>query len=515
MSGTDYYLGGNTISFWSIGISTMATQCSTTSLLGAPAFVIAVGGLTWLQYELAVPLAMIATMTLLVPFFRKQGVVSVYEYLELRFGVYTRTLLSVLFQILRAFATGSLVYGISIVLQQLLSIPFWSAVLLLGTVTLIYDYFGGMAAVVYSDVIQMILLYGGIILCLVYSIKALGGVDQVIEFFPKQNFQSLEFSSHGLGDYNGGKAPFLAMFFGGLFLYMSYYGCDQSQVQRELSTKNIDDTNYSLVLNGFLRFPLVVTYCLLGVTIGAYLTAHPEFVKNLIPAQETKPNYNLAVPMFVLLKLPHGVIGLVFVALFAAAMSSLDSVINSLSATTMRDIYERFLAGEGLTEKKQLYLSRLFTIFWGVVCITFAFFVGGISKSIIESINKISSLMNGPILATFLLAILTKRTNDLGALLGVVAGFAVNAYLWIAVDSIHWMWWNVIGCVVTFAVAYITSLFIGTAKPEKDIEGLVWQKNTQKLFDYKVNWKKYYLLLILYTFMIIGICYFFSMLSHS
>jgi Na+/proline symporter len=113
----DYYLGGNDIPFWSIGLSTMATQCSTNSLLGAPAFVIAVGGLTWLQYELAVPLAMIGIMIFLMPFFRKQNVISVYEYLEKRFGIGTRTLLSVMFQLLRAFATGVTVYGISLVLQ--------------------------------------------------------------------------------------------------------------------------------------------------------------------------------------------------------------------------------------------------------------------------------------------------------------------------------------------------------------------------------------------------------------
>ena len=417
----DYYLGGNDIPFWGIGISTMATQCSTNSLLGAPAFVIAVGGLTWLQYELAVPVAMIGIMIFLMPFFRKQNVISVYEYLEKRFGIGTRTLLSIMFQLLRAFATGVTVYGISLVLQQILHIPFWAAALSLCGVTIVYDFFGGMKAVVYSDVLQMFILYVGIVICLIYAVYLVGGISEVFHLFPKAKLMALDFSHTGLGDFHGGgKYSFLPMFIGGLFLYMSYYGCDQTQVQREISTRNVDDTNASLVLNGFLRFPLVVTYCLVGVAIGAYLVKNPGFINHLMI--DGKPNFNIAVPAFVLAKLPHGVIGIIIIALFSAAMSSLDSTINSLSATSVRDIYERFFETAQSSPKAKLYIGRFTTVFWGVVCTIAAFYVGSISKSILASINIISSLAYGPILATFLLAILTKRANDIGVVLGIIAG---------------------------------------------------------------------------------------------
>ncbi|MBU4365806.1 MAG: sodium:proline symporter, partial [Verrucomicrobia bacterium] len=161
-TGSDYFLGGNRIGHWPIAISTMATQCSTNSLLGAPAFVIAVGGLLWLQYELAVPLAMIGVMMFLLPFFRSQNVVSVYEYLGRRFGPGSRMVLSLLFQFLRAFSTGVTVYGISLVIQQLVGLPFWASVLLIGVVAMIYEFLGGIRADIYSDVIQMIILYVGI-----------------------------------------------------------------------------------------------------------------------------------------------------------------------------------------------------------------------------------------------------------------------------------------------------------------------------------------------------------------
>ena len=178
----DYYLGGNDLSWWSVGISTMATQCSTNSLLGAPAFVITTG-LIWIQYEFALPLAMVFIMIFLIPFYRKLNLVSVYAYQERRFGRSARTTLSVTFQFLRAFATGVTVYGISIVLQSIIGIPFAVSVLILGVVTVVYDMLGGMAAVVISDVIQMVILYLGSALCVVYSVSAVGGVSEVFTDF--------------------------------------------------------------------------------------------------------------------------------------------------------------------------------------------------------------------------------------------------------------------------------------------------------------------------------------------
>ncbi len=501
----DYYLGSNDLGFLSIGISTMATQCSTNSLLGAPAFVIAVGGLLWLQYEIAVPLAVIAVMIFLLPFFRKQNIISVYEYLEKRFGVGTRTFLSVTFQFLRAFSTGVTVFGISLVLQKTIGISFWVAVILLGIVTVVYDFFGGMKAVVYSDVIQMIVLYCGILIATVYAIYLTGGISEVFSLIPEDKSLILDFSHHGFGD--GKTFAFWPMLIGGFFLYVSYYGCDQTQVQRELSSKDLDDTNMSLFVNGIFRFPLVLTYIFLGTALVAYIAKHPEFL-NLLKTSDGNIEYNLAVPTFVLQYLPHGIIGLIFVALFSAAMSSLDSTINSLSALTMRDVIERFFIKSQISKKTELFLSRITTIFWGILCIIFAFFVGGISESIIESINKIGSLLNGSILATFLLAILTKRANGYGAVSGIIVGFLVNIFLWIYHPEISWMWWNAIGCLVTFSIGYTVSIVVKAEQNYSLIKNLIFNKNQREFFQYKRNWPVYYSILTVYFFLIILICYF-------
>ncbi len=512
----DYYLGGNTLNWWSVGISTMATQCSTNSLLGAPAFVITTG-LVWLQYEFALPLAMVFIMIFLLPFYRKLNLVSVYAYQERRFGRKARTILSVTFQFLRAFATGVTVYGISIVLQSIVGIPFWLSVIILGVVTIIYDMLGGMAAVVLSDVIQMVILYLGIALCLFYSIDAVGGFDAVLEKFAGleaivgTNFVGLKaVDFNGTGLTKDSQYGFWPMLFGSLFLYVSYYGTDQTQVQRELSSKDVDDMNRSLMLNGMLRFPLVLTYCFLGVCIGAYIVQNPGFL-TLLDDGNGGTNYNLAVPKFVTSVLPHGVIGLVIVALFSAAMSSLDSTINSLSAASIKDLYEPFIQKGEIPVDRQLTLSRVMTVFWGTLIVIFSFFVGGISESVIESVNKIGSLANGPILAMFLLGILTRYANENGAIGALVSGLAANAALWLLAPQVSWLWWNVFGFVVAFILGSIISL--ATGGNTKELSGLVWYRGVEKEFNYQVNWPARYRLMAMYSVAMVLFCMAFSQLQ--
>lgn len=499
----DYYLGGNSIGPWPIAISTMATQCSTNSILGAPAFVAfsVGGGLVWLQYELAVPLAMIVVMMFLLPFFRRLNIVSVYQYLEFRFGVETKLILSILFQFLRAFGTGVIVYGISIVLAEIMGISFTYAVLLLGGITIIYDSIGGMKGVIYSDVLQMIVLMGSILMMLFLAVSLNGGWEETFRIFSAERVKAIDLAHSG---FNGNNFSFWPMLFGGVFLYASYYGCDQSQVQRALATKSVDDTNYSLFLNGLLRFPLVLTYCLLGVAIGAYAIKNPEFI-DLLPMNEAGGvNYNMAVPVFVSQYFSHGLIGLVMVGLFAAAMSSLDSTINSLSATSMEDIARYFI--KDMKPKTELYLSKLFTVFWGSVCVLFSFYVGGISDSIIISVNKIGSLANGPILGVFALGILTKRANSLGAIVGLILGFLFDTYLWIYHPQVSWLWWNVIGFFTTYSLGYCVSL-LQTMKSKKDLSELTWNRSLDqsKEMGFKRNWNYYYLALVIYFFLMLAI----------
>ena len=492
----DYYLGGNKTAPLPIALSTMATQCSTNSLLGAPAFVAfaAGGGILWLQYELAVPFAMIILMAVIFPVFRRLNLISLYAYLERRFDRKTRVAISILFQFLRAFSTGVTVYGISLVLMVCLDLPFWAAVLLLGGITVLYDVLGGMRAVIWSDVIQVVVLFGAILAAVAVAIDLVGGLEEVFVRFDSRRLQAVDFAHHGLGD--GRTFAFWPMLLGGFFLYLSYYGCDQTQAQRELSTRSVDDTRQALFLDGLLRFPLVVSYCFLGVCLGAYAMVDPGFVAGL-PLNETgTANYNLAVPIFVLNNFPHGLIGLVMVGLVAAAMSSLDSTLNALSALSMQDLVGGFVKRE-FSHRTEILLSKMLTVFWGLVCLTFSFYVGNVSQTIIESVNKIGSLINGPLLAVFLMGILTRRINGQGALLGLIVGFSGNLWLWRYAPNISWLWWNVIGFFVAYAAGYVISL-IFPAPAAARLSDTLYRRDEPQKSAQRRNWRPYYMILALY-----------------
>lgn len=489
----DYYLGGRSVSWWAIGVSTMATQLGAISFISAPAFVALKpgGGLKWLGFEFAVPIAMVFIMIFIIPVIHRTGVISLYEYLEKRFDASTRSIVSIIFQISRALATGVGIYAIGIVLSAILKVPLVPTILVIGFVTIIYDVLGGIKAVIYTDVIQMFVLTIGIIICGLTAYYLIGGTENLLAGFDKERIQILNLSTHGFGD--GENFSFWALVIGGFFLYVAYYGCDQSQIQREMCAKTLDEAKKSLMLNGYARVLIVAAYLSMGLLIGAFALQNEEFL-NQIP----KENVDYMVPIFVLNYLPHGLIGFIVVALLAAFMSSLDSAINSLSAATMRDIYQRYIKPNG-DDKHNFMMSRILTIFWGVVCTGFAFVVGSISDTVIEAINKVGSLFYGPILAAFVLGILFKRTSATAVKLGVVIGVAVNFILWIGFPGISWLWWNVTGSLSAIIIGYTWSLLSPTLKTIPTI--LSYQSEVDS------NWKWRYIFLIVYFFLIILLSY--------
>lgn len=450
----DYYLAGRSFKWWQVGLSTMATQLGAVSFISAPAFVgfREGGGLKWLTYEFAVPLAMIFLIVIIYPPLYRSGFVSVYEYLEKRFGGSTRLILSCAFQFSRAFAAGITVYAIAIILSAVFGIPIWMNILIAGFIALIYDYMGGMKAVVISDVLQMAILSVGIIICGWYAIDLIDGWNVFVQNIESSRLNIIDFSNTGIG--SNQEFGFWPMVIGGFFLYSSYYGCDQSQAQRILSSKNLGNVRKALMFNGLVRFPLVLLYCFMGLLIGTYASMAPSFASQ-IPAES--PDY--LVPVFIVEYLPHGIIGLLIVAIFSAAMSSLDSALNSLSAATVEDLILRNKDAENLSSVQQMKYSKITTLGWGIVCIILAFSAGSIAETIIEAINKMGSLFYGPIIATFVLAILTNRTNTVGMNLGIIAGVLFNFVLWVFFsDVVFWFWWNFTGFTVTALVAYGYSL---------------------------------------------------------
>ena len=441
----DYFLGGKQLGPWSLATSTMATQCSTNSLLGAPAFVgfVAGGGMLWLQYELAVPLAMLLLIPLLGSI-RQSGAISVYGYLEQRLGRGARRIASGTFLLFRGVATGVTVYGVGIVLTLLLDVSFTQAVLLLMGITIAYDLMGGMRAVVVSDVIQLVLI---VVTVAVSLALLLVGLDAGL-FVEPERVAAVQFS---LGLDKGSSYGFWPMLCGGLFLYMAYYGCDQSQAQRVLSSRTPAEAERVLVLNGVLRFPVVLLYCLLGLALGAYALQEPQFIEQLPLTAAQAPNYNLVFPVYVLQTFPPGLVGLVMVGIFAAAMSSIDSALNALAASTVEDYLQPWLPDE----RSAFVVAKVATLAWGLFAVVFSFQVEAIAPTVLEAINKVGSMANGPLLALFVLALLFPAVGQRAALCGFFAGIATNALLWTQAPALSWLWWNLIGFVVACGSALL------------------------------------------------------------
>jgi SSS family solute:Na+ symporter len=465
-SGTDYFLGGKRLRSGIIALSLAANQVSAISLIGAPAFVALRpdGGLKWLQYEFAVPLAMIAIMLLIVPLFRRLAGASIFEYLGKRFGLSVQLTMSAVFMVSRGLATGIVLYTSALVLSVTLSLSILLTLSLMGLIAIIYTTIGGITADILSDALQLVILFIGTIAALLIAAHLVGGFEAVSDTLGSARTTTIEFSKHGLGDNED--FALLPMLIGGFFLYFSYYGCDQSQAQRIMSTPSRREARSSLMLNGLIRFPVVLAYCGLGLLLAVFIAQNPQWAAS---HDLFKPGeINKLVPFFIIDYLPVGVIGLVMAGIFAATMSSIDSNINSLSAVTMHDFIARFQPLVAENEEKFLLLSRIMTAGWGLFCVVSGYLIAQSGETVIVLVNKIGSLFYGPILAVFLAGALIKRATSTGVLTGLIAGLAANLTFFLFIPSVSWLWWNVIGFLGAFGLTAIISVFSGDSSPDSN-----------------------------------------------
>lgn len=445
----DYFLGGRTLGWPALALSVMATQLSAISFISAPAFVglREGGGLIWLSYELALPLAVIIMLWRLLPTLHAAGVVSVYDYLERRFTRSTRLLISFVFQLSRSFATAIMIYAISLILQGTMGLSQWHSLVAIGVITLVYSAMGGMKAVVYGDAIQMALIVMGAGLCLWAGLDAAGGWANVFANVDGERLVAINTESAGLTHSDFGLLP---MIFGGVILYASYYGCDQSEAQRSLSAQSVSDLRKMLLTVAFCRFPITLLYCLAGLVIGTVVMSTPA-IRAQIPVES--PDW--MIPIFIVNYLPAGIVGLLLVAIMGAAMSSLSSAINSLSAVTVEDIQR--LRKTPFSNTEYLRNAKIAGVGWGLVTLVLSFYAGDIAPTVIEAINKIGSVFYGPVLATFIAGIHLTRISGKAANIGLIAGVLVNVAFWLSGSPIFWFWWNLIGFVVTLGVGVIAS----------------------------------------------------------
>ena len=468
-SGEDYFLGGRRLGGGLIALSLAANQVSAVSLVGAPAFVAmrSGGGLRWLQYEFSVPLAMIGIMVVLLPLFRRLSGASIYEYVEKRFGLPSRLALSAIFLLSRGLSTGVVLYASALVLAVSLGISLELTLLLVGLVAIVYTTLGGITADVVSDALQLLILWGGTLAAILVILPMVGGFEGALQSLTPDRIVTIDLASHGFGD--GENFAFWPMLIGGFFLYLSYYGCDQSQAQRLMSTPSEGVSRNSLLINGLVRFPVVLTYCLLGLLLAAFISARPDWI-----ASAGIDDPNMLVPAFIIDFLPPGVVGLVIAGIFAATMSSVDSALNSLSAVTLNDFAARFKPQLQNDGRAFLRLSRITTLIWGAFCLASGYLMSQSGETVIELVNRIGSAFYGPILAVFVAGALLRGANGTGAMTGLVAGLLANIALWQFAPGVSWLWWNPIGFVVSLGVCLPASRL---STPPRD-ERLSWTLNS-------------------------------------
>jgi SSS family solute:Na+ symporter len=406
--------------------------------------------------------------------------------------------ISAVFLLSRGLGSGVALLATGIVTAVCLEWPLAQTILLIGVVSIVYTTFGGIVADIYSDIIQLIILWVGSFAAIFLLGSMLDSGALAIITSQSERVTVFNFSATGLGD--GQTFAFWPMLIGGLFLYLSYYGCDQSQAQRLLTTKNVKEAQKSLLINGMMRFFLVLTYCAVGVLLIPFLVQNPEFAAKLSGKQ---PDF--LIPYFLVDYMPTGILGILIAGFFAASMSSIDSALNSLSAASYQDFLVKIKPDlVNKSNSSQVRFSRLLTVFWGVVATVFALHMIGGSETVLELVNKIGSAFYGPILATFWLGMLTRRGTQTGAVIGLAIGVGFNIFLWQFYGStVSWLWWNVFGFGLTFGFGYLFSLI----KPEPVMEdNSIFILSRADFLSYLQD-KKYYIILFIVFLAILGLSY--------
>jgi len=447
----DYYLGDRSAPWWAIGISVVATYVSALSFLGGPAWAYG-DGMAALAIHVNYPLVIFVVVVVFLPFFFNSGVASIYEYLERRFGIASRTVMSLLFLITQSITAASILTATAVVVTYVTGIDPKMAVLIMTAIVLVYTLMGGMNAVIWTDVLQGFILFLGAGIVLYFLLGKVSPLSVALENLAQNGKlnpinTSLDFSV----------APTVwAGVFAMTLFHITVYGANQMMVQRALAAKNIGDAKKSYLLMGYAAFLIYFLFFFVGALLFVHFKGEPFAEPNEIIL--TFAN-SLAIP---------GLMGILAAAVLSASMSSLSSAFNALATISVTDLYRMFFKKDE-TEKHYLLVSRLFTIFWGIMVIPMAYAFLSSGGSILEALSKAGSYFVGAKLAMFGMGFFSKHVNERGLLIGVAAGFigliitvGFGGLLGIngIIPSIAWPWYVVIGGIINIAVSWIASVIL-------------------------------------------------------
>lgn len=460
----DYFLSGKDTPWWALMGSIVATETSTVTFISVPAFAFAAnaagvgGNFTFLQIVIGYLIGRLIIVALFIPLYFKGELFTVYQVLDQRFGGRVKRTAASLFLITRSIADGIRLFLTAIVLVALTGWADPVSILIIGVVTIVYTYLGGMAAVIWTDAIQLLVyLVGAVAAAFILLGQIPGGWNEVVAV-------GNEFHKFTLFDFTFSLSrsyTFWAGVIGGAFLTTATHGTDQLMVQRYLSARSPRQATAALLTSG----GVILLQFALFLLIGAMLFVFYHKTGSL-PA-EVAARADRVFPHFIVTQLPNGLIGLVVAAIFAAAMSTLSGSLNSLAATAVTDFYRPLFAPDK-SDHHYLNASRLFTALWGVVQIAVAMIAIAMQGRGVDAVLAVASFTNGPVLGLFLLSALTKRVGATGALVGVVTGIACMTFVWLQL-RISWQWYVLMGSTLTFLSGLVASRLLeskGCVTPE-------------------------------------------------
>lgn len=437
-----YFLGDRTTPWWAIGTSVVATYIGALTFLGGPAWSYA-DGFSVIFIHVNYPIAVFIVVSLFLPFFYNSGVASIFDYLERRFGRNTRSLMSGVFLFGNIAYSGIMLYTTALVLQFVTGIDVVAAILIVAVVALAYTVLGGISAVMWTDVIQTLILLLGAALVLYLLINELpgGALPALVELD----------AAGKVNPFDASLDPAIASTIWSGVIAMSIYhvvvyGVNQMMVQRTLTASSIGDAKKAYIFMGYVAFLVFFLFFLIGILMYQYFGGRAF------------ENGNTLILEFAAQVQFPGLMGILTAAVVAASMSSLDSSLNSMATVTTVDFYQPYLRPDA-SEEHYLKASRWFTLMWGVLIVGPAILFMGSGSSVLEILSKVGSFLVGAKLASYMLGFYSKHTTERGLMVGIFAGFLclwyVEAYL-----DIAWPWYCPIGGAVSVVIAWLASLLL-------------------------------------------------------
>ncbi|HTZ95023.1 MAG TPA: sodium:solute symporter [Terriglobales bacterium] len=439
----DYFLADRNIPWWAIALSIVAAETSTLTIISIPGLAYDTN-LTFLQVVLGYLLGRVIICYLLLPHYFRGELFTAYQLIERRFGSKLRSLTAGLFLLTRAAAEGVRVYAVSIVVAIALGTGEVASIAIITVLTLVYTFEGGLAAVIWTDVVQTIIYVGGTIVGLFTILHFIPGGWSAVQAAAENagKLRTFDFAFDFWKPYT-----FWAGLLGGAFLTTASHGTDQLIVQRLLAARSQRQSIAALLASGVAILFQFSLFLILGVMLWAFY-------------RQPSSDFGRAdriFPTFIVSRMPQGISGLLIAAILAAAMSNLSAALNSLSSTSIIDFYLR--RRPQTDERQKLRLSRTATLLWAFVLFGLAVLSLHKVGRVVEVGLQIASVAYGALLGVFLLGVLTTRANQRGAMLGMAFGFLTDLYIWLG-TRVPWTWYVIIGTIVTFVIGYASSMLL-------------------------------------------------------